>query len=99
MVLNQTQNVHCIECANFPVSAELVIASKTDVGFIFDLFSTKTLIGTDYIPYHLNVISFFLRGCWGFFVCVFFVCFGFGCLFFTHIHTGPVLFVLSYFPF
>lgn len=69
MILNQTQNIHCIGSANFPVSAELVIASQTDVGFIFDLFSTKTLIGTNYIPYHLNVISFL--GGWIFlFVCL-----------------------------
>lgn len=50
MTLNQTQNVRCFGSADFPVSAELVIASKTDVGFLFDLFSTKTLIGTNYSP-------------------------------------------------
>lgn len=50
-----------------------MMASKTDVEFIFDLFSTKTLIGTNYILYHLNVCSFLGDG--GFVVLVFFFLF------------------------
>lgn len=47
----------------FPVSAKLVISAKMDVEFIFDLFLMKTMvIGTNYIPYHLNVVSVQLVG-------------------------------------
>lgn len=47
----------------FPVSAKLVISAKMGVEFIFDLFSMKTMvIGTNYIPYHLNVVSVQLVG-------------------------------------
>lgn len=60
MELNQPQNINCIIPTNFPLAAELIISSKKDIGFVWPIFYKNMLIGTNYIPYHLNAAPFFV---------------------------------------
>lgn len=80
---NQTRNINCSVFTKFPLSAKLTIIKERRLVYIWLVFYKTMLIGTNYIPYHLNVISF---------VCLFvFV--------FNQVQIGRVLHVLSYCPF